>query len=188
VEGAVINMANYGNAFHSHCRRKDLGLNSYLLCLEDNPDKCVHSLPFGNDFFCKCPRILAFHSQKQEGIEFDIASSIQSSHLKKMLNNGYEKDESVKRHFLRERRRYYRIRIDLPIYFTFSDKHEIKQKEGVSLDISDTGMCFYTDAPLQKGAQLQLSVQYVWDSPRGSTVRWCNMITNDLYRVGVSFQ
>jgi hypothetical protein len=183
-------MAHYGNAFHAPCRRKDLGLNSYLLCLEDNPDKCTHSLAFGSDFFCKCPRILAFHSQKQEGIKSDIASSIQNSHLKKLLENGYEKDQSSEKHILRERRRYYRIRIDLPICFTFSDKdkHEIKQKEGVSLDISDTGMCFYTDAPLQKGAPLQLSVKHVWESPIRSTVRWCTMITNNLYRVGVSFQ
>ena len=188
MQGAVINMVNYGHTFHSHCRRKDLGLKSYLLCLEDNPQTCVHSLPFGADYFCKCPRILAFHSQKQEGIKFDIASHLQSPNLRKLLDNGYEKDDSGKRHILRERRRFYRIRIDLPIQFTFSDKDETKQKEGIALDISDTGMCFYTDAPLQEGSQLQLSVQYVWDTPRGSTVRWCNMITHDLYRVGVSFQ
>ena len=181
-------MSTYGNGFLSHCRRKDLGLKSYLLCLEDNPDTCRHSLPFGSDYFCKCPRILAFHSQKQEGVKFDITSHLQSPHLKKLLTDGHEKNESQEIHILRERRLYYRIKVDLPIHFTFSDNQGTKQKEGISLDISDTGMCFYTDEPLQEGVLLQLSVQYVWDTPRSSSVRWCNMVTNDLYRVGISFQ
>lgn len=181
-------MANYGNTFHFSCRRKDLGLSSFLLCLESNPEKCMHSLPFGNDYFCKCPRILAFHSQKQEEIKFEIESHIQSSNLKRLIEHGYVKDQTGKKHVLRERRRNYRIRVDLPIQFTFSSGHGINMKEGVSLDISDTGMCFYTDAPLSEGIDLQLNMKYIWESPKKSTVMWCSMITHDLYRVGVSFQ
>jgi hypothetical protein len=181
-------MVNYDNAFHFSCRRKDLGLDSFLLCLENNPEKCIHSLPFGHDHFCKCPRILAFHSQKQEEIKFETASHIQSSNLKKLIKNGYIKDQTGKKHILSERRQNYRIRIDLPINFTFADGNEINLKEGVSLDISDTGMCFYTDAPLSEGIHLQLNMKNVWESPQKSTVVWCSMITPDLYRVGVSFQ
>ncbi len=183
----VVKMVNYGNAFYFSCRRKDLGLDSYLLCLENNPEKCIHSLPFGNDYFCKCPRILAFHSQKQETIKYEIASHIQSSHLKRLIENGYVKDQTGKKHVLRERRQNYRIRIDLPIHFTFFTAHGINSKEGVSLDISDTGMCFYTDEPLSEGTNLQISMKHVWGTPKKSTVMWCSTITPDLYRVGVSF-
>ena len=183
-----MNMVNYSNAFHFSCRRKDLGLDSFLLCLENHPEKCMHALPFGNDHFCKCPRILAFHSQKQEEIKFEIASHIQSSNLKRLIENGYIKDQTGKKHVLSERRQNYRIRIDLPFNFTFSTGRGINLKEGVSLDISDTGMCFYTDAPLSEGINLQLSMKHVWESPKKSTVVWCSMITPDLYRVGVSFQ
>ena len=181
-------MVNHSKVFHFSCQRKDLGLDSFLLCLENNPEKCVHSLPFGNDHFCKCPRILAFHSQKQEEIKFKTASHIQSSHLKRLIENGFIKDQTGKKHVLSERRQNYRIRIDLPINFTFFTGHGINLKEGVSLDISDTGMCFYTDAPLSKGINLQMSMKHVWESPKKSTVVWSSMITPELYRVGVSFQ
>jgi c-di-GMP-binding flagellar brake protein YcgR len=147
----------------------------------------MHSLPFGNDYFCKCPRILAFHSQKQEEIKFETESHIKSSHLKRLIEDGYIQDRTGKKHVLKERRRNYRIRIDLPVHFTFSTGQEINLKEGVSLDISDTGMCFFTDEPLSKGSYVELRMQHIWVSPKKSTVMWCSMITPELYRVGVSF-
>jgi hypothetical protein len=37
------------------CRAGDIGLERYLICLEENPQKCVFSLPFGEGYFCQCP-------------------------------------------------------------------------------------------------------------------------------------
>jgi hypothetical protein len=37
------------------CNGKDIGLESFILCLEKRPEKCNFSFPFGTGFFCKCP-------------------------------------------------------------------------------------------------------------------------------------
>ena len=41
--------------FTNVCRAKDIGIDSFLECLEENPQECEFSIPFGNAFFCKCP-------------------------------------------------------------------------------------------------------------------------------------
>ncbi len=45
----------YRSGFKSLCKAKDVGLESFLLCLEDAPQECRFSRPFGEAFFCKCP-------------------------------------------------------------------------------------------------------------------------------------
>jgi hypothetical protein len=37
------------------CNGKDIGLESFILCLENNPEKCNFSFAFGTGYFCKCP-------------------------------------------------------------------------------------------------------------------------------------
>ena len=37
------------------CKAKDIGLESFLQCLEDNSRYCEFSIPYGNAYFCKCP-------------------------------------------------------------------------------------------------------------------------------------
>ncbi len=34
---------------------RDLGVETFVECLSDNPTPCTFSLTFGNKFFCKCP-------------------------------------------------------------------------------------------------------------------------------------
>ena len=41
--------------FANLCRAKDIGINSFLECLEEKPQECEFAMPFGNAFFCKCP-------------------------------------------------------------------------------------------------------------------------------------
>lgn len=41
--------------FANVCRAKDIGIESFLECLEKNPKICEFAMPFGNAFFCKCP-------------------------------------------------------------------------------------------------------------------------------------
>lgn len=42
-------------SFANVCRAKDIGIDSFLECLEKNPQMCEFAMPFGNTFFCKCP-------------------------------------------------------------------------------------------------------------------------------------
>ncbi len=37
------------------CRAKDIGLDTYLECLEDTPRHCKFALSFGKAYFCECP-------------------------------------------------------------------------------------------------------------------------------------
>jgi len=43
------------NPVENLCRAKDLGLKSYLDCLEGRPSACPFAEPFGFGYFCKCP-------------------------------------------------------------------------------------------------------------------------------------
>jgi hypothetical protein len=37
------------------CRAKDIGLEQFLECLEEEPIWCKFSFSFGNSYLCKCP-------------------------------------------------------------------------------------------------------------------------------------
>jgi len=43
------------NEFTNVCRAKDIGIKSFLVCLEDKPQKCNFALTFADVYFCKCP-------------------------------------------------------------------------------------------------------------------------------------
>ncbi len=35
------------------CRTRDIGLESFRVCLEENPQKCRFALNFGETYFCR---------------------------------------------------------------------------------------------------------------------------------------
>jgi hypothetical protein len=37
------------------CKARDVGLDNYLECLEENRQGCPFALSFGNGYFCQCP-------------------------------------------------------------------------------------------------------------------------------------
>ncbi len=58
-------------------------------------------------------------------------------------------------------------------------------RRGISLDLSETGICIYTSVNLNEGMPLNVYGEAAWNGPRKGTVRWCKMITEELFRVGV---
>ena len=58
---------------------------------------------------------------------------------------------------------------------------------GITLNISDSGICFYTQDRLEQGSTLYVSSRAFWEGPRKGTVMWCRKITEELYRVGLAF-
>ncbi len=56
----------YTSGFEDLCRSRDIGLDSYLECLEEEPRRCTFAFAFGHTYFCKCPlRVyLAKHEKK----------------------------------------------------------------------------------------------------------------------------
>jgi hypothetical protein len=45
----------YKSGLEVLCKAKDIGLETYLECMEVHPQKCPFSVPFGHSYFCKCP-------------------------------------------------------------------------------------------------------------------------------------
>lgn len=48
-------------------RTRDVGIESFLECLQENPNGCEYSLSFGYSWFCRCP--LQMYLVKQFGNE-----------------------------------------------------------------------------------------------------------------------
>jgi hypothetical protein len=45
----------YKSGFENLCRAKDIGIESYLECLERKPQLCLFSFSFGLFHLCQCP-------------------------------------------------------------------------------------------------------------------------------------
>ena len=45
----------YRSGFKNLCKAKDIGIESHLECLEDDPYECNFSISFGYSFVCRCP-------------------------------------------------------------------------------------------------------------------------------------
>jgi hypothetical protein len=87
-----------------------------------------------------------------------------------------------------ERRNQYRKQISVPISYEFSSDHRTISRYGKSFNISESGMCFYTQTPLEDGLNLRIQSEHIWDSPKTGIVKWCNRKYLNFYQVGVSFQ
>lgn len=44
----------YSSKFKDLCNAKDIGMQSYLLCLEKDPQNCDFSFFFIDEYLCKC--------------------------------------------------------------------------------------------------------------------------------------
>jgi len=47
------------------CKAEDVGMKSYLKCLEENPSDCVFSMGYAESHYCTCP--LRCYIAKKEG-------------------------------------------------------------------------------------------------------------------------
>ena len=48
------------------CKAKDVGLETFVKCLEENPVLCNHSLAYGHGHFCKSPARVYMAKRFQE--------------------------------------------------------------------------------------------------------------------------
>ena len=49
------NFRCYKSGFKELCRARDIGIENYLECLENDPQDCQFSIVYGIYYFCKCP-------------------------------------------------------------------------------------------------------------------------------------
>ncbi len=45
----------YKSGFENLCKAEDVGMVSYLHCLEEDPRNCLFLLPIADTNYCKCP-------------------------------------------------------------------------------------------------------------------------------------
>ncbi len=57
---------------------------------------------------------------------------------------------------------------------------------GISIDISDSGMCLYTFTPINTGQNIVIN-NFLPVPYQKATVRWVKKHTEELYRVGIMF-
>ncbi len=91
-----------------------------------------------------------------------------------------------------ERRRHKRDLTTVPMSYSLPASKGTKAQKseaanGITLNISGRGICFYTQICLEKGMPVNITSRALWEQPRHGTVQWCRKITEELYRVGVSF-
>lgn len=87
----------------------------------------------------------------------------------------------------KEQRANNRIRVKLPVIYSYFGENKVTVDKGTTSDISDSGISFYTDKPLRGGLTLDVQMPHTWDIPRICTVRWNSMKSPKCFRVGVSF-
>ena len=90
-----------------------------------------------------------------------------------------------------ERRKQRRDLITLPISYSYaslndSGTYKSLTTNGITLNISDSGMCFYTHVRLDEGLPVNVSSRAIWDTQKKGVIKWCRKITEELYRVGLS--
>lgn len=87
-----------------------------------------------------------------------------------------------------ERRIHRRDLITVPVTCSYPEGETRKSltTSGITLNFSDTGLCFYTNTALEEGIELEITSKAIWNTPRKGTVKWCRKITEELYRVGAT--
>ena len=89
---------------------------------------------------------------------------------------------------IKQTRKHRRSYLTVPVIFAYHGKDKIVVNYGTSFNLSKSGMCFYTNMPLDEGLRLQVHSSHIWDNPKSSTVKWCSKQDPQYYKVGISFQ
>ena len=86
-----------------------------------------------------------------------------------------------------ERRKY--IRYDFPSVVEFSLDPETPGEplKGVTINISNTGMCLYVFSPVREDQVIKFESSILPISHKKATIRWTNKFTDGFYMAGVAF-
>lgn len=64
-----------------------------------------------------------------------------------------------------------------------------KKIDGAVVNISEKGMCFFTVQPLEPGHVLRVDGTFrLKNFSKDCRVIWCEEVSSDLYRIGISFE
>lgn len=88
---------------------------------------------------------------------------------------------------LDEKRAQSRLQMDLLVLYKVSNHQSAVIKKAMTRDVSNSGICFYTDTFHEKGTNLQIMLPHIFDSPKSCTVVWRSEKYNERYKIGARF-
>jgi hypothetical protein len=57
----------------------------------------------------------------------------------------------------------------------------------VSVNVSASGLCLYTNIPVIRGEEYRLTSDTLWFSPRLARTAWSTKIGDEIYKAGLSY-
>jgi hypothetical protein len=89
-------------------------------------------------------------------------------------------------------RRHKRVSMAVPAFYddrqSPANEKETRLSQGTVRDFSDSGVCLFTSAPLNRGESITVFCKDIWSAGKCGTVLWCNTLDFRLFRVGVGLQ
>ncbi len=69
-----------------------------------------------------------------------------------------------------------------------SDERKKAGTEGTTADLSDNGLGLFSEREVKPGTILEVECEDIWETPQQFTVKWCNRIEYNFYRLGLEFR
>jgi hypothetical protein len=90
----------------------------------------------------------------------------------------------------KEQRQKRRGSISVPVSFTTVTEEQGKKEvqEGRTADFCESGLGIYSHKELKKGSILEIECPDIWEAPKKFTVRWCNRVSSNFFRVGLTVE
>jgi hypothetical protein len=88
-------------------------------------------------------------------------------------------------------RKHKRVPMAVPIFYdrqSLIDDQEAHPLHGMVRDFSDSGICLFTGAPLNRGERITVLCEDIWSTQKYGTVLWCHTLDFRLFRVGVDLR
>jgi hypothetical protein len=88
-------------------------------------------------------------------------------------------------------RKHKRVSMAVPASYdrrSLIDGKELRLHHGMVRDFSDSGICLFTSAPLNRGERIAVLCRDIWSAEKSGTVLWCHTLDFRLFRVGVDLQ
>ena len=88
----------------------------------------------------------------------------------------------------KEQRQKRRGLISVPVSFEGQAETPAKNKKvckGTTSDLSNSGLGIFSDVELNPDSVIEIECQDIWDSPKKFSVKWCNRVRHNFYRIGL---
>jgi len=90
----------------------------------------------------------------------------------------------------KEQRKKKRCPISVPVTYTdLSEVPDVKKKatgRGTSADLSAEGISIFSGREFKPGTVLEIECQDIWETSKQFTVKWCNKIEYNFFRLGLA--